>query len=230
MSRKPRLFVTGFPYHVIQRGNNKSPIFFSNNDYFFFLDVLQEAKIKHPCFVYGYCLMSNHFHLLIEPKEKNNVSLLMKLLGAKYVRYVNKAYNRTGTLWEGRFKCALIEEELYFLTCLCYIETNPVKAGVVDLPELYRWSSYRFRAYGEESPVLDLDAWYKGLGVTPQERQLHYRQLVQNTIPEPTYKLVKEMTNKGGIVGCNRFQEQIQKIIGRNIIFRPPGRPKNNEK
>jgi putative transposase len=230
MARRPRLFVVGFPYHAIQRGNNKTPIFFSDNDYLFFLEVLQEAKIKHPCFLYSYCLMPNHFHLLIEPKEKNNVSLLIKLLGAKYVRYVNKAYDRTGTLWEGRFKCALIEEELYFLTCFYYIEMNPVKAGITDLPELYRWSSYRFRAYGEKSAILDLDAWYKGLGATPHERQLRYRQLFQKAISKPAHKLVEEMTNKGGIIGCDSFKEHIQKIIGRNIIFRPPGRPKSNEK
>lgn len=103
MARRPRLFVADIPCHVVQRGNNRSPIFFSDDDYLFFLDVLQEAKHKHPCFIYGYCLMTNHFHLLIQPKEKNNISLLMKLLGAKYVRYVNKNYRRIGTLWQGRF-------------------------------------------------------------------------------------------------------------------------------
>jgi len=230
MSRKPRLFVAGIPCHIIQRGNNRNPIFFSDEDYYFFLQVLQEAKRKHPCFVYGYCLMTNHFHLLIEPKEKENISLLMKLLGAKYVRYVNRTYKRTGTLWEGRFKCSLIEEELYFLACLHYIEMNPLRAGIINSPELYPWSSYRFRALGEKSPVLDFDPWYNGLGQNTYERQLKYRHFFQNSLSESTWKLIRETTNKGGIFGSNRFKEHIEKMIGREIIFRTPGRPKKEGK
>ena len=100
MARRPRLFVAGLTYHVVQRGNNRNPIFFSEDDRGFFLEVFQEAKRKHPCIIYSYCLMTNHFHVLISPLEKDNISLFMKLLGAKYVRYVNKSYRRTGTLCE----------------------------------------------------------------------------------------------------------------------------------
>jgi len=230
MARRPRLFVSNLPYHVIQRGNNKEPIFFSDKDYFFFLKVLQEAKIKHSCSVYGYCLMTNHFHLLVKPKEKENISLLMKLLGAKYVRYVNKTYKRTGTLWQGRFKCSLIDEELYFLTCLRYIEMNPLRAGMTNLPELYRWSSYRFRALGKKSSILDLDPWYESLGFDEKERQSNYRQLFQNSIPDTTCQLIREMSKKGGIVGSDNFKKRIEGLIGREVIFRRPGRPRNGEK
>ncbi len=230
MARRPRLFVAGLPYHIIQRGNNRSPIFLSNEDYCFFLEVLREAKTKHPCFIYSYCLMTNHFHLLIEPEEKENVSLLMKLLGAKYVRYVNKTHKRTGTLWEGRFKCSLIDKEPYFLACLHYIEMNPLRAGITNSPELYRWSSYRVRAHGEKSSILDLDPWYNSLGADSQERQVRYRQLFQNTIPDSTWELIREMTNKGGIIGSVNFKEQIEKILHRKIIIRAPGRPRKNGK
>jgi putative transposase len=230
MARKPRLFVSGIPYHVIQRGNNKTAIFFSNSDYHFFLEVLQEAKIKHPCLIYSYCLMPNHFHLLIQPKEKDNVSLLIKLLGAKYVHYVNRVYGRTGTLWEGRFKCSLIDGEQYFLSCLRYIEMNPLRAGIVNSPELYRWSSYRFRAFGEKNSILDFDPWYNSLGSNAQERQLSYCRFFQNSLPEPTWKLIREMTNKGGIVGSSTFKEYIEGILEREIVFRSQGRPKKEEK
>ncbi|MFC1658228.1 transposase [Candidatus Omnitrophota bacterium] len=230
MSRRPRIFLANLPYHIIQRGNNKNPIFFADYDYLFFLKVLQEAKAKHPCLIYSYCLMGNHFHLLAEPKEKQNISLLMKLLGAKYVHYVNRSHNRTGTLWEGRFKCSLIEKEQYFLTCLHYIEMNPLRAGIVGFPELYRWSSYRFRAFGEKSSILDLDPWYNGLGRNPQERQVRYQQFFRNAISSSDLKLVREMTNKGGFLGSSSFKEQIEMKIDKEIIIRPPGRPKKREK
>jgi len=230
MARRLRLFAADIPYHVIQRGNNRNPIFFSEEDYLFFLDTLAEAKIKHPCLVLGYCLMTNHFHLLLQPKEKDNVSLLIKLLGGKYVRYINKAYKRTGTLWEGRFKCCLIDKNIYFLSCLRYIETNPVRAGMVVLPELYRWSSYRARAFGEKNAILDLDSWYNGLGPNPQEQQLNYRKFFKTSMPESELKLIREMTQKNGLIGCSNFKEGIQRITGKKIIFRDPGRPANSEK
>lgn len=230
MARKPRLFVAGVPYHVIQRGNNKGPIFFSDNDRIFFLEVLQEAKIKHPCLIYSYCLMSNHFHLLIEPKEKENISLLMKLLGAKYVHYVNKAYRRTGTLWEGRFKCSIVGEEEYFLSCVRYIETNPMRAGIVDYPESYRWSSFRARAFGEKNYILNGNPWFSNLGYDIEECRHKYRQLFQNQIPEATFKTIREMTNRGGIVGSVKFKERIEELLHQKITIRPPGRPRKQEK
>lgn len=230
MARRPRLFIADIPCHVVQRGNNRSPIFFSDDDYLFFLDVLREAKNKHPCFIYGYCLMTNHFHLLIQPKEKNNISLLMKLLGAKYVRYVNKNYRRIGTLWQGRFKCSLVDNELYLLVCLHYIEMNPIRANIVSSPELYRWSSYRFRAFGERNDVLNIDPWYNSLGSDRKECQFNYRRFFQNAIPEYSWNLIREMTNKGGLVGDIKFKEQIEEMLNRKIVIRSPGRPKKEEK
>ena len=230
MARRPRLFVAGVPYHVVQRGNNRIPIFLTDGDYLFFLEVLREAKIKHPCLIYSYCLMTNHFHLLIEPKkEDNNVSLLMKLLGAKYVRYFNKNYKRSGTLWEGRFKCSLIDKESYFLACLHYIEMNPVRAGIVSSPECYRWSSCRVRALGERSPIVDLDPWYESLGSNPEERQIKYCQFFQSSIAESTLGLLREMTNKNGIVGGINFKTQIEQLVHKEILIRSIGRPKNEK-
>lgn len=230
MARRPRLFITDVPYHVVQRGNNKNPIFFRDEDYYYFLNVLREAKAKHPCLIYGYCLMTNHFHLLIQPKEKDNISLLIKLLGSKYVRYVNKAYKRTGTLWEGRFRCSLIERELYFLAVLRYIEMNPVRAGIVNSPELYPWSSYRVRALGEKNYILDLDSWYNNLDVDVRKRQLKYREFLQSSVSEGLQEMINEMTDKNGIVGSDSFKDGIGQRLGKKIIFRPAGRPKAEEK
>jgi len=185
MSRKPRNFLENVPYHIVQRGNNKSQIFQDDNDYIFFLKTLFEAKIKYPCLIYSYCLMGNHFHLLIESNfSGNNISFLIKFLGVKYVGYFNKKYNRSGTLWEGRFKSSLVSKEFYFLACLRYIETNPIRAGLVKYPELYRWSTYRARAFGEENSIIDLDQYYPCLGNTTIERQINYRLLCRGSDPK----------------------------------------------
>lgn len=230
MARRPRLYVAEIPYHIVQRGNNRNLTFSHDGDYIYFLRVLQEAKLKHSCFVYSYCLMANHFHLLLKPEGRDNISWLMKLLGAKYAHYFNKKYNRTGTLWEGRFKSSLIDEEEYFLACLHYIEMNPVRAGIVTSPELYRWSSYRMRAFGEKNPIIDLDPWYNSLADNDKERQLRYKKLFQDLVTESAYKLISEMEIKQGIVGAEGFKEKIEKLIHKDIIFRRPGRPrkKNN--
>lgn len=227
MARRPRLFIIDVPCHVVQRGNNKIPIFLKDEDYSFFLDILREAKTKHPCFIYSYCLMPNHFHLLIEPKkESSNISLLIKLLGAKYVHYVNRKYKRSGTLWEGRFKSSLIDRESYFLSCLRYIEMNPVRAGLVSTPELYRWSSYRVRALGEKSSILDLDPWYDSLGCNSLERQIKYCQFFQSLMPETTLELFREMINKNGIAGSSAFKAQVEQLTHQETIIRPIGRPR----
>ncbi|MCX5711463.1 MAG: transposase [Candidatus Omnitrophica bacterium] len=228
MARKPRMFVTGLPFHVVQRGNNKNPIFFSETDYLFFLSVLREAKLKHPCLIFAYCLMPNHFHLLIQPEAKENISFLIKFLGSKYVRYINKVYKRSGTLWEGRFKCSIVEEEAYFLTCLRYIETNPLRAGIVNNVEEYLWSSYRCRAFGENDGLTDLDEWYKELGLASSQRQILYRCNFNNDISDSVLEFIREMTNKGGVIGGTEFKDKLEEIIAQKIIIRKPGRPRKN--
>ena len=148
MARKTRFFEPNIPCHITHRGNNKMPIFCRNEDYACFITLLREAKEKHPCKLYSYCLMSNHIHLLIEPEVKENASRFIKLIAGKYACYFNKIYGRTGTLWEGRFKCSLIKSERYFISCLHYIESNPVRAGMTSSAGSYPWSSFKVRGYG----------------------------------------------------------------------------------
>ena len=107
---------------------------------------------------------------------------------------------------------------------------NPVRAGIVTSPELYRWSSYRVRSFGEKSPVVDLDPWYNSLADSETWRQLKYREFFQNLAPESTCKLIREMTKRDGIVGGEGFKELIEKLTHKEIIFRSLGRPKKSEK
>ena len=127
MPRKPRFNLPGIPQHVIQHGNNREACFYSEQDYRRYLDDLNQEASKYRCRVHAYVLMTNHFHLLITPLEENGVSMMMQALGRRYVKYINATYGRTGSLWEGRFKSSLIDSEIYFLTCMSYIELNIVK-------------------------------------------------------------------------------------------------------
>ena len=147
MARLPRFVIPGQPQHVIQRGNNRQDIFKVDNDYLFYLEKLQAAAEKHQCDIHAYVLMTNHVHLLLTPHTEEGIGKMMQMVGRYYVQFYNHSYNRTGTLWEGRYKATLIDSEHYLFTCMRYIELNPVRAkGMVDHPGKYRWSSYHCNA------------------------------------------------------------------------------------
>jgi len=154
MARKPRFNVIGVPQHVIQRGNNREPCFFAEEDYRYYVECLEESAKKFGCLIHGYVLMTNHVHLLVTPQVDYGVSQMMQSVGRKYVRYINYQYRRTGTLWEGRYKASLVDSENYLLTCMRYIELNPVRAGMIELPGEYRWSSYSTNGYGKEDACI----------------------------------------------------------------------------
>jgi len=146
MPRRARLAVPGIPWHIIQRGNNREACFYDEMDYRYYLQALEEQADKYHCRIHAYVLMTNHVHLLLTPEETDSAALLMKHLGQRYVQYINRTYRRSGTLWEGRFKSCLAQDETYVLTCHRYIELNPVRANMVDHPRDYPWSSYRANA------------------------------------------------------------------------------------
>ena len=142
MPRLPRYVLPGQPQHVIQRGNNREPIFYDYSDYRFYLEKLAAACQKHDCSLHAYVLMTNHVHLLITPHSMDGIGKVLQMLGRYYVQYFNYTYDRTGTLWEGRYKATLIDSEQYLLTCMRYIELNLVRAGIEEHPKDYPWSSY----------------------------------------------------------------------------------------
>ncbi len=128
MPRQPRFVLIGHPQHIIIRGNNRDPIFYADQDYQFYLDKLGQACEKHECELHAYVLMTNHVHLLITPHKKDGISKAMQMVGRYYVQYFNKTYQRTGTLWEGRYKATLIDSDHYALVCYRYIEMNPERS------------------------------------------------------------------------------------------------------
>jgi putative transposase len=164
MPRLPRVVLPGQPHHLIQRGNNRSPIFFHPNDYHFFLDCLLDASQRYSCQIYAYVLMTNHIHLLVSPETETALASLMQSVGQRYVQYVNRRCQRTGTLWEGRYRAVLIDDAPYVLTCYRDIELNPVRAQMVSDPAAYPWSSYGHNAHGQSNPLLHAHALYQALG------------------------------------------------------------------
>jgi putative transposase len=155
MPRKSRFNLVGLPQHVIQRGNNREPCFFDKSDYSRYLEDVKSSAKKFNCRIHAYVLMTNHVHMLVTPMAEYAVSEMMQSLGRRYVRYINKTYKRTGTLWEGRFKASLIDSEQYLLSCIRYIELNPVRASMVEHPGEYQWSSYPINAQNQKSKLIE---------------------------------------------------------------------------
>jgi putative transposase len=195
MPRRARLLLPGVPVHLIQRGNNRSACFYADEDYRFYLDHLAEQAVKHGCDVHAYCLMTNHVHLLLMPQTENGLGALMKSLGQRFVQYVNRAYRRSGTLWEGRFRSCLLQEEAYVLACYRYIELNPVRVGMVAHPAEYRWSSYLVNAQGESGDWLVSQPLYQALGADAELRRAAYRELFRYELDPCLIDEIRQATN-----------------------------------
>jgi putative transposase len=226
MARGSRYFLPNQPLHVIQRGNNRDAIFFAELDYGRYRAWLAAAATENGCAVHAYVLMTNHVHLLVTPRDPDSLPRTMQSLGRRYVRYVNVAYRRTGTLWEGRYRAAPIDSEAYFLACARYIELNPVRAGMVAHPGDYRWSSYRAHALGAADDLVTDHALYRGLGTTPAERQDAYARLCDAPLDREFIDAVRAATNSGWALGGERFRQQIAHALGRRVAPAPRGRPK----
>ena len=154
MPRRARITLAYTPHHIIQRGNNRSACFYVDDDYFQYLDWLDKYSRENDCRVHAYVLMTNHVHLLITPATCDGLAKMLKRLGLRYVQYINRTYSRSGTLWEGRFKSCITQEDNYVLSCYRYIELNPVRANMVEHPAEYSWSSYRTNAQQEPNRMI----------------------------------------------------------------------------
>jgi putative transposase len=226
MARLPRYFVKDQPQHIIQRGNNRVPIFDANADYTFYLECLQVAAEYQGLAIHSYVLMTNHVHLLVTPETEHGIGKTLQSLGRRYVQYFNYTYDRTGTLWEGRYKATLIDSERYLLTCMRYIELNPVRAGMVKHPADYEWSSYAANARGVDNALITPHPIYRQLGHSHVARQDAYRQLFHAAIGGNELKAIRQATNTGWVLGNDRFREKIEQLSGRRSSPKPRGRPR----
>ena len=230
MPRHPRLFVAGVPVHIVQRGHDRQPVFVENEDFCFYLTNLVEAKMELSIRLLAYCLMTNHVHLLVVPGERaRDVSNLMRIVAARQTRRVNKLENRSGTLWEGRYKASLIDTERYLLACYRYVDLNPVRAGMVTAPGDYPWSSYRAHAALEPDAAVDAHTVYLALGQSEAERGCAYRRFVAQAVDDAELSLIREATQRNQLTGGSRFQRAIEERTGRRVSALGPGRPRKSK-
>jgi len=217
MARLKRLDIAGQAYHVIQRGNNRQPIFFEREDYLYFLSLLHEFSGLFKCDIHAYVLMTNHIHLLITPQRAGSLSKFMQFIGRRYVRYINKTYERTGTLWEGRFKSSILDSEQYLLGCMRYIELNPVRARMVNNAKLYDWSSYRRNALGVQNDLINSHPLYANLAPAPAKRQAAYCALFNTNTDEETFNDIRSALQGGWALGSDKFKKKLQKSTGLRV-------------
>ena len=229
MPRRARLRLAGLPLHIVQRGNNRTPCFYADEDYGLYLHHLGELAREFHCAVHAYVLMTNHVHLLISPALAEGPSLLMKHLGQRYVQYVNRTYRRSGTLWEGRFRSSIVQEPGYFLRCHCYIELNPVRANMVPHPGDYRWSSYAANAGSAASHLLTPHGEYLALGRSDSERGAAYRELIRLELDPAQLDEIRSAANGGFALGNDRFKAQIAQMLRRRVERGAPGRPRKED-
>lgn len=193
MARPLRVEYPGAFYHVINRGNSQEKLYNSPRDYKKFLQYLEKAAERFAVIVHTYCLMDNHYHLLLETAEPN-LSVTMQWLNVSYATYFNRKHNRNGHLFQGRFKAILIDAEAYLKHLSRYIHLNPVRAKIIDKPEQYRWSSYSVFIGKQKSPkFLKTDWLLSNFGSNTKKARKNYKEFIEGvdikTVKDPSKQL-----------------------------------------
>ena len=225
MARLARLAVPGHPYHVFQRGNNRQPVFSTATDRQLFLDLLDQACSKFAVALHAYVLMDNHFHLLATPESGDSLPRVMQAVGRSYVRHYNHSQGRSGTLWEGRYRSALLQSDHYLLACMVYIDLNPVRCGLVMQAQDYAWSSHGHYAGLRIDKSISAHPLIWALGNTPFARESCYRELVQAGIPMHQQLALTESVLSGWALGEKAFLKKLQATTDRRLSRGLPGRP-----
>lgn len=225
MARLPRLTLSGYSHHVIQRGNNRQAIFASDADRRVLLSLWAEYADKFQVAVHAYVLMGNHFHLLVTPSTDDGLPQMMQAVGRRYVRHFNDAQGRSGTLWEGRYRSTLIETERYLLACMAYIDLNPVRAGMVAAPADYPWSSHAHHIGQRHDSLITPHALVWALGNTPFAREAAYAELVAAGLSTAEQQAITDATLKGWALGSAYFLDGLKRRTERRAAPLKAGRP-----
>jgi putative transposase len=226
MARLPRLVIPHQPHHIIQQGNDGQLIFRDNEDFAQFLVWLRDSARECKVAIHAYVLMPDHVHLLATPATERALAQMMQRLGRYYVPWYNARYQRSGTLFQGRFKTSLIDAAAYFLKCSHFVEFNPVRTHVVSDVLDYPWSSYHHHAGIRPDPVITDHALYWALGNTPFQREAAYIELSRRQLPEREYALIEAAVLKGWPLASDAFKAHLQETIKRQVLPAKRGRPR----
>lgn len=214
MSRPARITLANFIYHIINRGNNSQAVFYDEEDFTKYLLLLERYKEKFSLKIYAYCLMSNHVHLLIQPTRPQTLSKFMQSITTAHTKLHHNKYKTAGHLWQGRFKNPVVQTDNYLIECLKYIECNPVRANIVQIPLHYKWSSIRFHlGLDSNNKLLDLDPAFLSLGHSQQECQERYLRFVQQDTPTEVLFRMQQSITRGLFFGDETFEDDVRRQL-----------------
>lgn len=226
MPRPLRPIDDGLIYHVINRGNNRQDVFHQPADFEAFLHALADLKERKPFELYGYCLMSNHFHLLLRPSGAASVSRIVQSLLVSHTARYHRHFRSGGHVWQGRFKSPVIQHDEHLLTVLRYIEANPLRARLVRSAENYPWSSYRAHGLGEANALVDRLLTYEELSPYPKVRQRRWAEKIHRPLEEATLARLRRSTETGLPYGEEKWVNRLAKKLALDLTIRPRGRPR----
>ena len=225
MARLPRLSLASYPHLVIQRGNNGQTIASSAKDYEMLLALLDDAARKFSVAIHAYVLMGSEFQVLATPATTDGLPQMMQAVGRRYVRYFNDLQRRTGTLWEGRYRCTLMDADRYLLACMVYMDLSPVQEGLVNESADYPWSSHGHYIGLRSERTVTPHALFWALGNTPFAREAAYAELVRAGISSDQREMITRSALGGWALGDENFVARLQKLTGRRVTKTRAGRP-----
>ncbi len=226
MARQARLIVPGGLHHVLQRGNNREVVFHDDEDRLQYLTALREATRLHGVRVHAYALMDNHVHLLVTPQTEGSLARAMQTLGRRYVARFNRRHDRTGTLWEGRFRTMLAEDRPYFEMLLRYVELQPVRAGLCQVAADYLWSSAAHHLGLRRDALISEHPCFWALGNTPFERELRHRHGLAEGVAPALLELIRKQVHSGWPLLTPAGARAMATQTERALVPRPVGRPR----
>ncbi len=226
MGRQPRLMADGLVYHALNRGNNRARVFFHDADFHQFLQALAQTKERYPFRLYAYCLMDNHFHLVLEPAAGQSISRILQSLTVAHTWHYHKASATSGHVWQGRFKSPVVSADEHLLTVIRYVESNPLRAGMVSDLSGYPWSSYLVHGLGRHLPLVDEVALWSSLGQTEEARQRYWRGWLHAPLTEKELAAVRRSVTSGRPYGPAPWVEQTAARLGLDLRPRSRGRPR----
>ncbi|MFT7559587.1 MAG: putative transposase [Flavobacteriales bacterium] len=226
MARPPRINLPNVPQHIVQVGHNNMPCFFDDADYAFYLESLKIAADQYQVDVHAYVLLPKAIQLVATPRIATAIPSMMQSVGRRYVQYINHRYQRSGTLWGGRYKSSLIDSSSYLISCYRYVELRPMYLNLVDGPEAYQWSSYHHHALGKTSHLIKDHRLYSELGDTQAERANKYSESFLYAFDQRLMKYIAETISVGQILGGDKFKTKIEEVSQVRLRPKKRGRPK----